>query len=99
MWQTGHDVPRSPAGNPVSISLLAQTARCTLDRADADGTQFLTSHLPIVNVFYLRLLSHWLVLDRLNEMADPGYLQRHQDSIRERSGQEFWLPPTQYAGM
>ena len=67
-------------------------------KADADGAHFLTSHLPVVNTFYLRLLSRWLFIDRLNEMADPGYLQRHQDALKEHAGQDFWLPPTQYAG-
>ena len=67
-------------------------------KADADGAHFLTSHLPVVNTFYLRLLSRWLFIDRLNEMADPGYLQRHQDAVKEHAGQDFWLPPTQYAG-
>ena len=60
--------------------------------------RFMTSHLPFVNLWYARLLSRWLVLDRLNEMANPGYLQRHQDAIKARTGQDFWLPPTQYAG-
>ncbi len=76
----------------------AEDSTQALHQADAEGMRFLTSHLPVVNTFYLRALSHWLFVDRLNEAADPGYLQRHQDAIKERTGQEFYLPPTQYAG-
>jgi hypothetical protein len=85
------------AKNYASIPF-AEDAGHALDRADAEATHFLTSHLPLANTFYLRLLSRWLVLDRLNEMADPGYLQRHQDAVQQRAGQEFWMAPTQYAG-
>ncbi len=76
----------------------ANDASHALDRADADGMHFLTAHLPLANTFYLRLLSRWLVLDQLNEMADPGYLARHMNAVQQRTGQEFYLPPTNYAG-
>lgn len=85
------------AKNYASIPF-AEDAGHALDRADAEATHFLTSRLPLANTFYLRLLSRWLVLDRLNEMADPGYLQRHQAAVQQRAGQEFWMAPTQYAG-
>lgn len=64
----------------------------TLGNAGGETMRFVTNHLPFVNIWYLHLLSHWLVLDRLNEMADPGYLQRRQDAIKQRTGQDFFLP-------
>lgn len=52
-------------------------------------------HLPVVNTFYVRHVLNWLFLDRLQEMTNPGYLQRYQHAVQERTGQHFYLPPAQ----
>jgi len=57
------------------------------------------SHLPVVNTFYVRMVLNWLFLDRLQEMTNPGYLERYQDRVKKQTGQDFFLPPaTSYLG-
>jgi hypothetical protein len=67
-------------------------------QAAAEAMRFGINHLPIVNAFYLRTIANWLILDRLQEMASPGYLARYQQRVKKQTGQDFWLPPTQYLG-
>lgn len=69
-----------------------------LKNADAESLRFAIDHMPFVNLFYTRLLFNWLVFDRLQESASPGYLRRYQNRVKQQTGQSFWLPPTQYAG-
>ena len=66
--------------------------------AATSATRFATSHIPIVNTWYLNHIMHWLFIDRLNEMANPGYLQRHEAAVRKNGQQYFWLAPTQSVG-
>lgn len=52
-------------------------------------------HLPVVNAFYVRHVLNWLFLNQLQEMTNPGYLERYQKNVRHSTGQEFFLPPAQ----
>lgn len=59
---------------------------------------FLISHLPVVNTFYIRKVMDWLVLDRLHEMTNPGYMKRYQAAVKAKTGQDSFLPPNFYLG-
>jgi len=84
-------------GHEAAVGAFSDDPMDQMQKTGADFERFLTSHLPVVNVWYLHLLSHWLFIDRLNEMADPGYNERRQQAIQERTGQQTWLQPS-YAG-
>lgn len=50
---------------------------------------------PFVNLFYTRWALDYLVLYRLQEMMNPGYLQRMEQRLRNEKQQEYVLPPSQ----
>lgn len=67
--------------------------------ANAEALHLLTSHLPAVNLFYLRTLFNYLIFDRLYEMASPGYNHRYMERVKKQSaGQTFFAPPTSFLG-
>lgn len=66
--------------------------------ANAETLRFAIDHTPFINLFYTRTLMNWLILDRLQEWASPGYLKRYQARVKSQTGQSFWLPPSHYLG-
>lgn len=53
--------------------------------------------VPGQNLFYTRKAFEYLVLDRFNEMANPGYMNRVEKMMRQERGQEYWAPnPKQF---
>jgi hypothetical protein len=55
---------------------------------------FLHGYTPTQNVFYMKAIWDYLVFYNLQEMLDPGSLDRMQKSIRNNTGQEFNIPPS-----
>lgn len=49
---------------------------------------------PFVNLFYTRWALDYLVLYRLQEMANPGYLRRMEERVRQDKHQQFIIPPS-----
>lgn len=49
---------------------------------------------PFVNLFYTRWALDYLVLYRLQEMANPGYLHRMEERVRQDKHQQFIIPPS-----
>lgn len=76
----------------------AKNPKGAVQSANANSLRTLVDHLPFVNLFYVRTLADWLLLDRLQEMAKPGYLARYQQRVKTQNHQTFWLPPTHYLG-
>lgn len=52
------------------------------------------NHTPFVNLFYSRMALDYLVLWRLQEWANPGYLARMEQRVKRDNDQTFWLRPT-----
>jgi hypothetical protein len=50
---------------------------------------------PFVNLFYTRWAMDYLILYRLQEMSNPGYLRRMEHRVKREKNQEFILPPSQ----
>lgn len=53
------------------------------------------NNLPFVNLFYTRWALDYLVLYRLQEMSNPGYLRRMEQRVRDEKHQQFIVPPSQ----
>lgn len=53
------------------------------------------NHTPFVNLFYTRMALDYLVLWRLQEWANPGYLRRVEQRTKRENDQTFWLRPTE----
>lgn len=66
--------------------------------SNADLLRFVEGLVPFINAWYARLMTNWLIFNRLQEAASPGYLERYQRRVKKESGQNFWLPPTHYLG-
>ena len=49
---------------------------------------------PFVNLFYTRWALDYLVLYRLQEMANPGYLRRMEERVQKEKNQSFVIPPS-----
>lgn len=50
-------------------------------------------NLPFMNMIYTRAAFDYLITNRLQEWLNPGYLQRMEQGMKQRSGTEFWLSP------
>ena len=51
-------------------------------------------NIPLINLWYTRLGLDYLILWRLQEAANPGYLQRYQQRVESQQGQHFYVHPT-----
>lgn len=49
----------------------------------------LIRNTPFVNLFYSKQVMNWLIFDRLQEMADPGYKRKLERRLHRRTGQEL----------
>lgn len=52
---------------------------------------------PFMNLFYVRPVLDYLILYRLQEAINPGYLRRMERRVERENGQSFILPPSQFA--
>lgn len=62
--------------------------------AAAEAIRMAANHTPLVNLFYTRAALDYLVLHRLQEWANPGYLSRMEQRVKRDNDQTFWLRPT-----
>jgi hypothetical protein len=63
--------------------------------AAAEAIRLGANHTPLVNLFYTRAALDYLVLWRMQEWANPGYLRRMEQRTRRENDQTFWLRPTE----
>ena len=49
---------------------------------------------PFMNMIYTRAAFDYLITYRIQEWLNPGYLQRMEQGMKQRSGIEFWLSPS-----
>lgn len=63
---------------------------------DVAGTAFkaLIDNTPFLNLFYTRAALDYLVLYKVQEALNPGFLRRMEKRIERENGQTFYLPPT-----
>lgn len=57
--------------------------------------RFGKGNTPFLNLFYFRAAMDYLILYQLQEMANPGYLQRMERRIKRENNQTFMFPPSQ----
>lgn len=59
------------------------------------GLKTVFNNIPFANLFYTKWALDYLVLYRLQEMSNPGYLRRMEERARQAKGQEYIFPPSQ----
>ena len=68
-------------------------ARDGNDKTAAEAIKRLRSYLPGQNIFWAKLPLDYLLMYRLQEWANPGYLDRLERNLYNKTGQEYWLDP------
>lgn len=83
-----------PAANLIDTAADLWTRVRTGD--DVAGTAFkaLIDNTPFLNLFYTRAALDYLVLYKVQEALNPGFLRRMEKRIERENGQTFYLPPT-----
>jgi len=61
----------------------------------SDITKLLAEHIPFANIWWTKLGINYLFLHSLQETLNPGYLQRSEQSLRKKQGQNYYLSPSQ----
>jgi len=59
------------------------------------GVRLARNNLPFMNMIYTKLGFDYLILYRLQEAINPGYLERMERTMKDKQGVEFWLRPSQ----
>jgi len=81
------------------LDLLNRYARASVgdDSADpgASTLRFVKSNTPFLNLFYTRLALDYYVFWHLQDMANPGSLERMERTMQEQTGREYLVSPSQ----
>ena len=59
----------------------------------AEAIKRFRNYIPFQNVFYMKGPLDYLLMYRLQEHFNPGYLDRLETNLRNKTGQEYWLAP------
>jgi hypothetical protein len=60
-----------------------------------DAGKLTLDNTPLINLFYIRPVLDYLFLWNLQEMMDPGSLERMERAVSERNHQEYFLKPSE----
>lgn len=62
------------------------------DDVAANALRLAINQAPFINMFYTRTALDYLILYQLQEMANPGYLQRREHNLKKEQGVTYMLP-------
>src|SRR5205823_2123393 len=83
------------------MKAIGQTKEASMGLSDADPTnawfQLVKNNTPFINLFYLRSILDYSILYNIQEKISPGSLRRMERRLLKEQGQEYILPPSQYA--
>ncbi|MDP2073340.1 hypothetical protein [Hydrogenophaga sp.] len=66
----------------------------TGDDVAAVGFNAALANTPFMNLFYTRAVLDYLILYRIQEALNPGFLRRMERRVERETGQTFYLPPS-----
>lgn len=64
------------------------------DDTAASTFNFILNHIPFSNLFYFRMAMDFLILHRIREGMNPGYLPRMERRIENENNQRFLVSPS-----
>lgn len=67
------------------------------DDVAAESLRTALNHTPFLNLFYTRIALDYLLLYRMQEALNPGYLRRMERRVEQENGQTFLVRPSQVA--
>lgn len=65
------------------------------DDAASSALNTVLSNTPFVNLFYTRMVLDYLLIYRIKEAMNPGYLRRMEKRIEKQNAQEFIVKPSE----
>lgn len=60
----------------------------------ASAFNLVKDNTPFLNLFYARMALDHLILFKVQEAMNPGYLKRMEQRVRQDNNQSYWLPPS-----
>jgi hypothetical protein len=63
----------------------------------AKAFNLVKDNTPFLNLFYTRMALDHLILFKVQEAMNPGYLKRMESRVKQDNNQSFWLAPTSAA--
>lgn len=98
----GHDVTSYVGGSPLDYGNFVvkagdQALKGEFDKLPATTTNFISSQIPFNNIWYSKLATDRLLMDRIKRLADPEYdkkqIQRMNKMYMESEQDYWWSPP------
>lgn len=86
-----------PAGGVLDTAADLWTRIRTGDDVAATAFNAALSNTPFMNLFYTRVALDYLILYRIQEALNPGFLRRMERRLERENGQTFYLPPSRVA--
>jgi hypothetical protein len=86
-----------PVANVVDTVADLWTRIRTGDDVAATAFNAALQNTPFMNLFYTRTALDYLVLYKIQEALNPGFLRRMERRAERENGQTFYLPPTSVA--
>ena len=71
-----------------------QSKRGRLEVLASDMARIVVTNTPYLNLFYTQAAVNYLILYRMQEALNSGYLQRYENKVQKANAQTHWLPPT-----
>lgn len=59
----------------------------------AEAIKRLRNYIPGQNIFWVKTPLDYFLMYRIQEAANPGYLERLERNLYNKTGQEYWLSP------
>jgi len=86
-----------PVANLADTAADLWTRIRTGDDVAATAFNAALQNTPFANLFYTRVALDYLVLHRIQEAMNPGFLKRMERRVERDNGQTFFMPPSQVA--
>ena len=86
-----------PVANLADTAADLWTRIRTGDDVAASAFTAALQNTPFANLFYARVALDYLVLYRIQEALNPGFLRRMEKRAERDNGQTFYLPPSSVA--
>jgi len=81
-------------GTAADLVSLLQKARSGDEDVRGDTLRIVKSNIPFANLLFLKDALDYMIWYQLQEMINPGYLQRMERRVKRDNGQTYWLPPS-----
>jgi hypothetical protein len=85
-----------------TLELMQKTGSLAMDgefefsKVGPEGLNLIKSNTPFMNLFYTKQTMDYLIFHHLQEMMRPGYLSRHERTLKREYDQEYFIPPSSY---